>query len=286
MRIKNFSPVLLLVRKLKASSDLSQMARMDAILMVAPAQFVRAVSEQLAKIINAPIPIVICAKGIETKTGKLMGEVLAESLPGAIPAILSGPSFASDVACGLPTAVTLATNDKNLGENLAKAFAHKAFRPYWSDDLIGVQIGGAVKNVLAIATGIVMGKKLGPSAHASLTTRGFAELTRFAESYGAKQETLMGLSGLGDLILTCSSPQSRNMSLGIALGEGRSLDDILSQRTSVSEGVYTASAVIKTAHERGIDMPIATAVEAIVTGKVTVDEAIDTLLSRPLKAEN
>jgi len=272
---------------LKATTDLAEIAKKDAILVVTPAQFVRSVLTDLAPFIqNSTAPLIICAKGIEQSSSKLMTDVLKETLPCATPAILSGPSFAIDVAKGLPTAVTLAAVDKNLGKTLANALSHKALRPYWSDDLIGVQIGGAIKNVLAIAAGIVMGKNLGASAHASLISRGFAELSRFGESYGAKGETMMGLSGLGDLVLTCSSPQSRNMSLGIELGKGKTLDEILASRNSVSEGVYTASAVVEICRDKGIEMPISEAVEAIVTNKKTVNEAIETLLSRPLKAEN
>lgn len=272
--------------KLRATTDLEKIANQDAILIVTPAQFVRSVLSDLAPFLQlSSVPLIICAKGIEQSSSKLMTDVVSETVPNATPAILSGPSFASDVAKGLPTAVTLAAENKTLGKELANALSHKALRPYWSDDLIGVQIGGAIKNVLAIAAGIVMGQNLGASAHASLISRGFAELSRFGESYGAKQETMMGLSGLGDLVLTCSSPQSRNMSLGIELGKGKTLDEILASRNSVSEGVYTASAVVEISRKRNFEMPISEAVEAIVTNKQTVNEAIATLLSRPLKAE-
>lgn len=272
--------------KLRATTDLEKIAYQDAILIVTPAQFVRSVLSDLAPFLQlSSVPLIICAKGIEQSSSKLMTDVVSETVPNATPVILSGPSFASDVAKGLPTAVTLAAENKTLGKELANALSHKALRPYWSDDLIGVQIGGAIKNVLAIAAGIVMGQNLGASAHASLISRGFAELSRFGESYGAKQETMMGLSGLGDLVLTCSSPQSRNMSLGIELGKGKTLDEILASRNSVSEGVYTASAVVEISRKRNFEMPISEAVEAIVTNKQTVNEAIATLLSRPLKAE-
>ena len=272
--------------KLRATTDLETIANQDAILIVTPAQFVRSVLSDLAPFLQlSSVPLIICAKGIEQSSSKLMTDVVSETVPNATPVILSGPSFASDVAKGLPTAVTLAAENKTLGKELANALSHKALRPYWSDDLIGVQIGGAIKNVLAIAAGIVMGQNLGASAHASLISRGFAELSRFGESYGAKQETMMGLSGLGDLVLTCSSPQSRNMSLGIELGKGKTLDEILASRNSVSEGVYTASAVVEISRKRNFEMPISEAVEAIVTNKQTVNEAIATLLSRPLKAE-
>lgn len=284
---KPFLPGIPLHPSLKATTSLKEAAEeKDVLLMVAPAQYVRDVALQLAELTRAGTPVLICAKGIEIKTGKLMSDVIKETMPTAIPTILSGPSFAADVASGLPTAITLAAEDETLGMALCKALSHKALRPYWSDDLIGVQIGGAVKNVLAIAAGIVMGKQLGASAHASLISRGFAELTRYAANFGAKPQTLMGLSGLGDLVLTCSSPQSRNMSLGIELGKGRPLDDILKERRSVSEGVHTAKALTAIARARTIQMPICDAVHQITTGGLTVDEAITTLLSRPLRAEN
>ena len=218
-------------------------------------------------------------------SGKLLGEVVSEVLPQARLAVLSGPSFAADVVRGLPAALTLACADEQLGAQLVDTLGYRQFRLYRSTDVIGTQLGGAVKNVLAIAAGIVEGKALGASAHAALVTRGFAELRRFGEALGARPETLMGLSGLGDLLLTCGSPQSRNMSLGRALGQGQSLDAILGGRRSVAEGVYTAAAVAKVAAEKGIDMPISQAVHAIVAGKLTVDAAIEGLLSRPFTVE-
>ena len=205
-------------------------------------------------------PVVICAKGLEQATGKLLGQVLAETLPQATQAVLSGPSFAADVARGLPAALTLATADEALGQALATALAYRHLRIYWASDVVGVQLGGAVKNVLAIAAGIVEGRGLGASAHAALVTRGFAELRRFGAALGARPETLMGLSGLGDLLLTCGSPQSRNMSLGRALGQGQSLEAVLGSRRSVAEGVYTAAAVARVAADKAIDMPISQAV--------------------------
>jgi glycerol-3-phosphate dehydrogenase (NAD(P)+) len=215
-----------------------------------------------------------------------MGDVVAEALPQAALAILSGPSFAADVVRGLPAALTLAAARDADGAVLVDALGYRHFRLYRSTDLIGAQLGGAIKNVLAIAAGIVDGKKLGASAHAALVTRGFAELRRFGDALGARPETLMGLSGLGDLLLTCGSPQSRNMSLGRALGEGQSLQSVLGSRRSVAEGVYTAAAVTRVAAEKGIDMPISQAVHAIVEGRRSVDEAIETLLSRPFRIEN
>jgi glycerol-3-phosphate dehydrogenase (NAD(P)+) len=280
-----FLPGVPLDAGLKATTDLAEVATRDVVLMVAPAQHVRAACAGLAPHFASCKPLVMCAKGIEQATGTLMGDVVAESLPQAALAILSGPSFAADVVRGLPAALTLAAADDDLAARLADSIGYRHFRLYRSNDLIGAQLGGAIKNVLAIAAGIVDGKKLGASAHAALVTRGFAELRRFGDTLGARPETLMGLSGLGDLLLTCGSPQSRNMSLGRALGEGQSLDAVLGSRRSVAEGVYTAAAVVRLAAAKGIEMPIAQAVHAIVEGRVTVDDAIDALLSRPFKIE-
>jgi glycerol-3-phosphate dehydrogenase (NAD(P)+) len=272
--------------KLKATADLSEVAVCGVILMVAPAQHVRAACAGLAAHVAPGKPLILCAKGLEQATGKLIGDVAAETLPQATLAVLSGPSFAADVVRGLPAALTLATADDALGTQLVETLGYRQLRLYRSSDLIGVQLGGAIKNVLAIAAGIVDGKKLGASAHAALVTRGFAELRRFGGVLGARPETLMGLSGLGDLLLTCGSPQSRNMSLGRALGAGQSLASVLGSRRSVAEGVYTAAAVVKVADAKGIDMPIAQAVHAIVEGRVTVEAAIEALLSRPFRMEN
>ena len=280
-----FLPGVTLDTGVAATSDLARIAEQDAILMVAPAQHVRGVSAQLAPHLRTGTPVVICAKGIEQATGKMMGTVLAEALPLATQAALSGPSFAAEVARGLPAALTLATTDEAQGKRLAEAIGYRNFRLYWSSDLIGVEMGGALKNVLAIAAGIVDGKGFGASAHAALVTRGFAEMRRFGAALGARPETLTGLSGLGDLLLTCGSPQSRNMSLGRALAQGQTLADVMGARRSVAEGVFTAAAVVKIAHEKGVEMPIAAAVHAIVEGRVGVDQAIEALLSRPFRAE-
>ena len=281
----SFLPGVNLDRALRATGHLAEIARQSIVLMVAPAQHVRAVAGELARHLGASTPVVVCAKGLEQSTGKLLGEVLAETLPAARMAVLSGPSFASDVARGLPAALTLATHEEALGRWLAETLGYRHFRLYWSSDLVGVQLGGAVKNVLAIAAGVVDGRGLGASAHAALMTRGFAELRRLGAALGARPETLMGLSGLGDLLLTCGSPQSRNMSLGRALGQGQALAAVLGGRRSVAEGVYTAAAVVRVAAEKGIEMPICAAVHGIVQGTVTVDEAIEALLSRPFRAE-
>jgi glycerol-3-phosphate dehydrogenase (NAD(P)+) len=280
-----FLPGIPLDESLRATGELKEIAQADAILMVTPAQHMRRVLEQLAPEIAEGTPVVLCAKGVEQSTNYLLTEVLAEAAPQAKPAVLSGPSFAAEVARGLPTAVTLACADEDVAEALVHAIGLPAFRPYYSSDLIGAEIGGAVKNVLAIACGIVEGKKLGDSARAALTTRGFAELARLGVAMGARTETLMGLSGLGDLILTCNSPKSRNMSLGMALGEGKTLEEVMGTRNSVSEGVHSATAVIALAKKYDIEMPIAEAVAAIVTGKAKIDDTIATLLARPFKAE-
>src|SRR5262245_52299581 len=280
-----FLPGVVLNHELQSTSDLAEAATRDVVLMVAPAQHVRAMGTVLAPHLAPGKPVVICAKGLEQATGKPLAQVLGESLPQATLAVLSGPSFAADVARGLPTALTLACADDGLGARLAETLGSRPFRIYRSTDLIGVQLGGAVKNVLAIAAGIVEGKELGASAHAALVARGFAEMRRLGEALGARPETLMGLSGLGDLVLTCGSPQSRNMSLGRALGQGQQLADILAGRRSVAEGVDPAAAVVNVAAAKGIDMPIAQAVYAIVDGQQTIDGAIAALLSRPLRAE-
>ncbi len=270
---------------IEATAWLSEVATCDLLLMVTPAQHVRPITAELAPFMRPGQPLVIGAKGIEQSTGKLLSEVVAETVPQAEAGILSGPSFAADIARGLPAALTLATSREAQGRALAHALSHASFRCYWTDDVVGAEIGGALKNVYAIAAGIVVGKKLGPSAHAALVTRSFAEMARFGAALGARPETMTGLSGLGDLILTCGSPQSRNMSLGQALGEGRSVAEVLEGRLSVTEGVYTAGAVVEAAAARGLDMPIAQAVHAVISGLATVDEAIGALLARPLRAE-
>ena len=264
------------------ADDLSSAAQAEVVLVVVPAQAVRAVATALAPLIAAPTPLIVCAKGIERGSKKFMSEVIAECAPNAVPAILSGPSFAADVARGLPTAVTLAASDGKLAGELARAVGSATFRPYHSSDVRGVEIGGAAKNVLAIAAGAVTGRGLGASALAALTTRGFAELVRFGRAYGARPETLMGLSGLGDLLLTCSSPQSRNFTFGVALGRGHKPDAI---HAGLAEGVFTAPVLLDMARQRSVDMPISEAVAALLAGQMTVDTAIESLLTRPLKAE-
>ena len=272
-------PGIRLDARIATTGALEDVAHTDAVLLAVPAQALRVAATALAPQVRANTPVVACAKGIERGTRKFMTEVIAEVLPDARPAILSGPSFASDVARGLPTAVTLACADDALAATLARALGSQTFRPYHSTDVRGVEIGGAAKNVLAIAAGIVQGRRLGASATAALVTRGFAELARLGRALGARPETLTGLSGLGDLILTCSSPQSRNFSLGIALGEGRGAPQTL------AEGAFTAGVLTEIATEQNVEMPIATAVAAVLDGKLSVDGAIDSLLTRPFKAE-
>jgi glycerol-3-phosphate dehydrogenase (NAD(P)+) len=270
---------------LVATADLSRMAEVDAVLLATPAQTQRSMALALAPHIAPGTPVVICSKGIEQDTGKLMTEVLAETLPDCRMAVLSGPGFAEDVVRGLPTALTLACQDERLGKALAEAIGCRHFRLYWTGDTVGVAFGGAMKNVLAIAAGIVAGRGLGASAHAALVTRGFAEMRRLGAAFGANPDTLVGLSGLGDLLLTCGSPQSRNMRLGQLLGQGRALTEALDVLHSTAEGVYTAAAAVRSAKAHGVEVPIAAAVHAIIEGDLTVDAAIEALLSRPFRSE-
>jgi len=281
-----FLPGVDLNASIRATGDLAKVAAADAILAVAPAQHLRAVLSDLARHLPDGVPIVICSKGIEQATGKFMGDVLEEVVPQATRAVLSGPSFAADVARGLPSALTLACRNEAVGRALTASLSSRQMRLYWSSDVLGAELGGSVKNVLAIAAGIVEGRGLGTSAHAAIVTRGFAELRRFGDVMGARPETLLGLSGLGDLILTCGSAQSRNMSLGRGLGEGRTLSEILGGRSAVTEGVYTAAALVGLARSKAVEMPIAEAVHEIIEGRLGVDEAIAGLMQRPLKAED
>jgi glycerol-3-phosphate dehydrogenase (NAD(P)+) len=270
--------------RIAITATLDEAARCDAILLVVPAQALREVAVALAPLVTNGMPVIACAKGIERGTRKFMTEVIADAAPNAAPAILSGPSFAADVVRGLPTAVTLAAGEEKAAANLARALGSATFRPYHSTDLRGVEIGGAAKNVLAIAAGIVSGRGLGASAAAALTTRGFAEIMRFGRALGAKSETLTGLSGLGDTILSCSTPQSRNFSLGLALGKGLSPLKAMGNE-KLAEGVYTASVLSEMAHDASVEMPIMDAVADVVEGKASVDEVIGRLLARPVRAE-
>lgn len=280
-----FLPGVVFDAPVRATADLADLAGADVILNVTPAQHFRASLEAFRPHARAGVPMVLCSKGVEQGTLKLMTEVLDEGLPQAAPAVLSGPSFAIDVARGLPTAVTLACPDEELGFRIGAALGLPAFRPYLATDMIGAEIGGSVKNVLAIACGISEGKGLGRSAHAALITRGFAEMTRMAVALGGEAETVAGLCGLGDLVLTCSSPQSRNMSVGLALGAGQTLQQALAGKVSVAEGVASAPAVVALARKLGVEAPICEAVAAILAGEAQVDEAIGRLLARPIRSE-
>ena len=280
-----FLPGVILNQSIICTGDLSVMSTAQAILAVVPAQYMRTTLEQLAPYLVEPIPIILCSKGIEQGTLKLMTDVLAETLPNCTGAVLSGPSFAKDVAIGLPTAVTLACADPELGAELSQMIGIATFRPYLAGDLIGAEIGGAVKNVLAIACGMAEGRGLGESARAALITRGFAEMTRLGVALGGSAKTLAGLCGLGDLVLTCSSKASRNFSLGVALGQGQSLEEAMSGKRSVAEGATTAPALLALAQSKGVSMPICEGVAAILAGRVGVAHAIEALLSRPFKTE-
>ncbi len=265
------------------TADLARAARADAVLFVTPAQTLHEIAPALALAMRPLSPLVLCAKGIDRATGHFLGDLAGEVLPGRPIAMLSGPSFAADVARGLPTAVSLACADAIIAEALAGALSSASFRLYHGTDLRGVEIGGAAKNVLAIACGVAIGKGLGESARAALVARGFAELRRFAAAYGARPETLMGLSGLGDLVLTCGSAQSRNFSFGLALGRGLSPDEASGGK--LAEGALTAPVLVALAGARGIEMPIAEQVAALVEGRATVDAAMAALLARPQRAE-
>lgn len=265
------------------TNDLMLAASNDLVLSVVPTQATRSLLQLLAPVWRSATPIVFCSKGIEQESGKFLHEIAGDCLPGAIPAVLSGPSFAADVSRGLPTAVTLAAANPDLARRIARSLAGPALRLYHSDDLIGVEIGGAAKNVLAIACGIAAGRGLGASAGAALVARGFAELTRFGRACGARPETLMGLSGLGDLVLTCGSSQSRNYAFGLAIGRGETPGSALHGR--LAEGAATAPVLVEMARSRHVEMPISAAVADILAGRLSVDEAVGTLLARPSKAE-
>jgi glycerol-3-phosphate dehydrogenase (NAD(P)+) len=271
-----------LADSIRATGDLDDLDQCDAFLVVTPAQHLGSVLKGLEA---GGRPLVLCSKGIEDSSGLLMHEVARKVQPGAPIAVLSGPTFAHEVAAGLPTAVTLAVEDQALGEGLVTRIARPFFRPYLSDDVAGAEVGGAVKNVLAIACGVVEGRRLGLNARAALISRGFAEMTRFGLAKGARAETLAGLAGLGDLVLTCSSTSSRNFSLGKGIGEGARAAELLSDRKTVAEGAFTAPALKRAADALGVDMPIVAAVCALLAEEAAVDEVVGRLLSRPLRSE-
>jgi len=280
-----FLPGIALDPTIWASRDLARAGDAEIVLLVAPAQHVRRVCAELRSSVKADAVLVICAKGIEQGSGALLSTVVGETLPDHAIAVLSGPTFAAEVARNLPTAVTIACAERALGDRLSTALGGRRFRPYYSDDVIGTEIGGAVKNVLAIACGIAEGRGFGDNARAALITRGLAEIGRLSQVLGGRPETLMGLSGIGDVVLTCTSTQSRNFSLGLALGRGQSLAEALTGRRAVVEGVTTAASVAALSSSRGVDMPIATAIAAVLHRGADLDQTIDGLLARPFRAE-
>lgn len=281
-RNPQYLPSIALSNSIRATRDLSELADLDIVLAVTPAQVLGRVLEGLTR---PPRDLVLCSKGIEAGTGRLMNDVARAASPGSAIAVLSGPTFAHEVAGGLPTAVTLACEGgRDQWERLSPAIARPAFRPYYSDDVTGAEIGGSIKNVLAIACGVVDGLGLGQNARASLIARGYAEMLRFGEAMGAQAETLAGLCGLGDLVLTCSSTSSRNFSLGKALGEGRSAAELMADRTTVAEGAHTAPVLAELVQKRDLPMPIVIAVNAILEGEHP-REVVASLLARPLTAE-
>jgi glycerol-3-phosphate dehydrogenase (NAD(P)+) len=267
---------------IRATADLDDLDPCDALLVVTPAQHMRSVLERLSA---CDKPLILCSKGIEERTGELLHHVARRSCPAAQVAVLSGPTFAHEVAKGMPTAVTLAAEHSDLAARLRDRIARPTFRIYVTDDVAGAEIGGAVKNVLAIACGVVEGKGLGQNARAALIGRGFAEMTRFGRAFGARSDTLAGLSGLGDLVLTCSSTSSRNYSLGLGIGQGRPAAELLANRKTVAEGAFTAPVLARLAKEKGVDMPIVDAVDALVAGRANVDQVLEVLLSRPPRSE-
>jgi glycerol-3-phosphate dehydrogenase (NAD(P)+) len=276
-----FLPGIALDPAIRATGDLDAISDCDAWLVVTPAQHMRSILERAPR---CDVPRVLCSKGIEEHSGELLHRVAGEACPGAPVAVLSGPTFAHEVARGLPTAVTLAAQDRGIGGQLRDLLAQPTFRIYLSDDVAGAEIGGAVKNVLAIACGVVEGRGLGQNARAALIARGFAAMTRFGVAMGARPETLAGLSGLGDLVLTCSSTSSRNYSLGKGIGEGRSADELMADRRTVAEGAFTAPVLARIAKARGIDMPIVDAVDRLLKG-AAIDSVVEALLARPPKSE-
>ncbi len=279
-----FLPGIKLHQDITATGSLTEAAANDIILVVTPAQHVRTTLQSIKSDGEGKI-FVICAKGIEINTGCLMSQVAKDVLPTASMAIMTGPTFASEIARGLPGGLTIACADKEVGLGLIEALSSRTFRTYLTDDVLGAQIGGAVKNVIAIAAGVIYGRGMGDSARAALVTRGLAEMGRLASAMGAKKETLMGMCGMGDLILTCSSMQSRNFSLGVQLGEGKSIDEILGARKSVTEGVTTAKALTIMAKNHAVDLPISAAVNACLSEGASIQETIERMLDRPMKME-
>jgi len=283
---QKYLPGVVFNASIEASADLFSCRNADIVLLVTPAQSTRRILEEVTAHLPSKVPMVLCAKGIEQATGKLLSQIVEEVVPQAIPAVLSGPSFADDVARGLPTAVTIAAPEAETAEFLARTLAAPAFRPYASTDVTGTQIGGALKNVLAIACGAVAGRGLGASAQAALTARGFAELTRLGTKLGARPETLTGLSGLGDLVLTCSSSQSRNFSFGFALGQGKTAKDLISSGGKLAEGAHSARIAVELGRKHDVDLPICNTVAGLVADQLSMETALASLMSRPLKHED
>ncbi|MGB0719222.1 MAG: NAD(P)H-dependent glycerol-3-phosphate dehydrogenase [Bdellovibrionales bacterium] len=280
-----FLPSIPLDTSLKATENILEAASRDIILIVTPAQHVRTTLETIKDALTKDSVIVLCSKGIELQSGKLLSTIAKEVIPDTPTAFLTGPTFAREIASNHPGAVTIGIEDADLGKTLQDALGTDTFRPYVSDDITGVQLGAAIKNVIAIACGIVTGRKFGESARAALLTRGVAEIARLGVAMGAKKETLLGMCGIGDLMLTCSSMQSRNFSLGVALGEGQSMEDILSKRNAVTEGVHTAASTLELAKRHAVDMPITEAVYNCLNKNVTIEEAITDMLNRPFRYE-
>ncbi len=271
---------------LSATLNVDDVVQADAVLLVTPAQFLRESLTAIADKWHRDVPAIICAKGIEKNTGALMENVVRDVLGDVPVAVLSGPTFAQEVAAGLPAALTLACRDREMGKNLVEMIGTSAFRPYYSSDVTGVEVAGAIKNVLAIASGVVAGMKLGDNARAALVTRGLAEMSRLAIAMGGRAETLMGLAGLGDLMLTCTGTLSRNYTFGVALGQGQTTAEILGARRSVTEGVHTAASVTAVAEKYGVEMPICTAVNRVANHHAPLCETINALLNRPFRDEH
>ena len=274
-----------LSNKVRATTNLADMVGNEFIFIAVPAQFVRSVLKEVKKYLSDGVILVLCAKGIEQSSGKLMTEVVSEIMPKSPLVVLSGPTFAREVALGLPSAVTIASKYQQITKRLLRVIGQPTFRPYASRDIAGAEIGGALKNVFAIACGITIGRKMGDNARAALITRSLSEMVRYGESYGAERTTMMGLCGLGDLILTCSSTQSRNLSLGIALGEGKTIEDLMTNSLTVAEGYYTSSVLAKISQDKNIDMPIVMAVNDILHEGKNIDQVIGDLLNRPFVSE-
>ncbi len=280
-----YLPNVELSKNLKSSNDLQEVASRDVLLLVTPAQHVRSTIEKIKDKLSDGKPLVICAKGIELDSGLLLSQVVEQVVPNVVMAVLTGPNFAREIAQGLPGAATIACANKDVAQELQEIVGVPGFRPYATNDVIGTQLGGAIKNVIAIACGVVTGRKLGESARAALVTRGVAEIARLGVAMGAKRETLLGMCGIGDLMLTCSSMQSRNFSLGAALGEGKTMKEILEKRVSVTEGVHTAKSTLSLAKKHAVDMPITEAVDHLLSDAFTVDDAIEEMLNRPFSYE-